>query len=121
MNYVIFTCAKTGRAFNSGLHADPDDLRFVPPQWKTWLPCGVCCRVHEFKFVGARVGECSHNCRRNGDCYLCEFARQGNRCHSAPLSVKKVIYLDLRVQQARGFIFLTVLPITPDFIVNLID
>jgi hypothetical protein len=30
MNCVILSCAKTGRAFNSGLHADPDDLRFVP-------------------------------------------------------------------------------------------
>jgi hypothetical protein len=52
MNCVIFSCAKTGRAFNSGLHADPDHLRFVPPQWKTWLRCRVCYRVHEFKFAG---------------------------------------------------------------------
>jgi hypothetical protein len=73
MNCVIFSCAKTGRSFNSGLHADSDDLRLVPAQWKTWLLCRVCCRVHEFKFAGARVCKCRHNCRRNGDSQLCEF------------------------------------------------
>jgi hypothetical protein len=66
MNCVIFSCTKTGRAFNSGLHADPDDMRFVPPQWKTWLLCRVCCRIHEFEFAGARVCKCPHDRSKAG-------------------------------------------------------
>jgi NADH:ubiquinone oxidoreductase subunit len=73
MNCVIFSCAETGRAFNSGLHAEPDDLRFVPPQWNTWLHCRICRRVHEFKFATARVCSCQYDCSKNGD-----FGRSGS-------------------------------------------
>jgi DNA-binding CsgD family transcriptional regulator len=46
MSQLILSCAKTGRAFNSGFRADRDDLRFVLPKWTAQFLCGVCRRIH---------------------------------------------------------------------------
>jgi len=75
MSQLIFSCAKTGQAFNTGFEASRDDLHLIPAQWTTRLLCGICHRVHKFEFAGARLCECPHPCRQYGDCHLCKFAR----------------------------------------------
>jgi hypothetical protein len=82
MSQLILSCAKTGRAFNSGFRAHRDDLRFVPPKWTAQFLCGICRHVHEFEFAQARLCDCPHHCPHNGDCDLCELAER-----SSPLDV----------------------------------
>jgi len=74
MSELIFTCAWTGRAFNSGFKATRDDLQFAPPTLKTRLLCRICAVTHDFDFAAARVCECPTYCRNQRiDCQLCEF------------------------------------------------
>jgi hypothetical protein len=63
MSELIFTCARTGRAFNSGFRATRDDLLFAPPTLKTRFLCRICGVTHEFGFAAARVGESPTYCR----------------------------------------------------------
>jgi hypothetical protein len=75
MGQLILSCAKTGRAFKSGFQISRTELGYVPPKWTARMMCGVCHRVHEFKFAEARVCECADDCwRQYGECQNCEFA-----------------------------------------------
>jgi hypothetical protein len=71
MSHLVLSCAKTGKAFNSGLETTADDLRFVPPTWTARLRCAVCGEIHDFKFAGARLCECPPKCPQYHNCQLC--------------------------------------------------
>ena len=71
MSELIATCAKTGRAFNTGFKASLDDLRSLRPQSGAQMFCRICNVVHEFEFAAASVCTCGYNCRQEQkDCQL---------------------------------------------------
>jgi hypothetical protein len=71
MSELIATCAKTGRAFNTGYKASLDDLRLLQPQSVAQIFCEICNVVHEFEFATAGVCTCGYNCRQEQrDCQL---------------------------------------------------
>jgi len=73
MGEIVFTCARTGRAFSSGFEATCEDLQFAPPQWKVRLFCRICYVTHEFDFATAYICDCPDYCHKQRiDCELCK-------------------------------------------------
>ena len=71
MSELIVTCAKTGRAFNTGFKFSLDDLRSRRPQSGAQMFCRICNAVHDFEFAAASVCTCGYNCRQEQrDCQL---------------------------------------------------
>lgn len=57
MGQVIFSCPVTGREFDTGFHAKPSDLKFIPKGATIWLRCRICGETHKFDFITARIEE----------------------------------------------------------------
>jgi hypothetical protein len=55
LGQVVFRCPKTGQDFESGFHANPNDLQFLPEDARINLLCRICGEKHEFKFTEGRI------------------------------------------------------------------
>jgi hypothetical protein len=76
MSELIATCAKTGRAFNTGFQVSLDDLHSLQPQSGAQMFCQICHVVHEFELATAGVCTCGYNCRqKQRDCQLEQLNR----------------------------------------------